>query len=60
MLVLSRRVGESIVINGNIVITLINTSGQRSRLGIEAPDDVTVNRGEIHEKIKREQQKDTR
>ena len=59
MLVLSRRVGESIVINGNVVITLINSSGQRARLGIVAPTDVTVHRGEVDEKIKREQQEDT-
>lgn len=60
MLVLSRRVGESIVINGNVVITLINSSGQRARLGIDAPADVTIHRGEVDEKIKREQQEDTR
>jgi carbon storage regulator len=53
-------VGESIVINGNVVITLINSSGQRARLGIVAPTDVTVHRGEVDEKIKREQQEDTR
>jgi carbon storage regulator len=48
MLVLSRRVGEEIVIDGRITITLIAITGDRVRLGVEAPDSVRVDRLEVH------------
>jgi len=48
MLVLSRRVGEEIIINDNIRITVVAVKGDRIRLGIAAPKDVTVDRAEIH------------
>lgn len=54
MLVLSRKLNESIVINGNITVTLIDIRGDKARLGIEAPNDVTVHRLEVHEAIERE------
>jgi carbon storage regulator len=47
MLVLSRKRDERIVIDGNIVVTVVYLDAQRVRLGIEAPTDVTVNREEI-------------
>ena len=50
MLVLTRRPGEQIVIDGNIRITLVSIRGDRVRLGIEAPPTVTVDRQEIHER----------
>jgi carbon storage regulator len=55
MLLISRRVGESIIINKNIKITFlrVNSPGQIS-IGIDAPPEVPVNREEIHERIKRE------
>lgn len=49
MLVLSRRVGEEIVINGNIRITVVAVKGDRVRVGVEAPKDVVVDRAEVHE-----------
>ena len=48
MLVLSRRVGEEIVINDNIRVTVVAVKGDRVRLGIVAPRDVTVDRSEVH------------
>ncbi len=51
MLVLSREVDESIVINGNVTVTVLRVNGDKVRLGIEAPDDVTVHRKEIHDRI---------
>lgn len=54
MLVLSRKRNESIVINGNIIVTLVDIRGDRARLGIDAPSDVTVHRLEVHEAIERE------
>jgi carbon storage regulator CsrA len=47
MLVLSRKVGEQIVIDGDIVLTVVEVSGNRIRLGITAPRDKAVVRGEL-------------
>ena len=58
MLVLSRKLNESIVINGDIIITIVGlTADGRIRLGIEAPRDVSVHRREVYDAIKREQGK---
>jgi carbon storage regulator len=48
MLVLTRRVGETIVIDGEIQVTVVSVKGDRVRLGIVAPPDVTVDREEVH------------
>ena len=48
MLVLSRDVEESIIINGNITVKIVDMRGYRVRLGITAPKDVIVDREEIH------------
>jgi carbon storage regulator len=50
MLVLARRIGEEIVIAGNIYVTVVAVQGDKVRLGVTAPDDVTVDRQEIHER----------
>lgn len=55
MLVLSRKKSESVVIAGNIVITVVEIRGDKVRLGIEAPKDVPVHRQEVFEAIKMEQ-----
>jgi carbon storage regulator len=47
MLVLSRKVGERLVIKGGIVIQVLEANGRRVRLGIEAPREVTVWREEV-------------
>jgi carbon storage regulator len=52
MLVLSRKTGETIVVNNNIRITVVEVRGDKVRLGIAAPEDVIVDRQEIHEKRK--------
>jgi len=53
MLVLTRKKDESIIINDNIEIIVTEISGNRVRLGIDAPKDVVINRKEIHEEIKK-------
>jgi carbon storage regulator len=53
MLVLSRKINETIVINDNIVITVVDIRGDKVRLGIEAPKDVPVHRQEVYDAIKR-------
>jgi len=52
MLVLSRKKNESIVINDNISIVVVEIRGDKVRLGVEAPKDVTVHRKEVYEAIK--------
>jgi len=47
MLVLSRREGEKIIIGDSITITIVRTSGDKVRVGIDAPNDVLVLRGEL-------------
>lgn len=53
MLVLSRHRDESIVINDNIVITVVDIRGDKVRIGIEAPSSVPVHRREIYDAIRR-------
>jgi carbon storage regulator len=50
MLVLTRRLGEEIVINGDIRVAVVAINGDRVRLGISAPSSVPVDRSEIHER----------
>jgi carbon storage regulator len=50
MLVLSRRVGEEIIIHDNIRVTVVAVKGDRVRIGVVAPRDVAVDRSEVHER----------
>jgi carbon storage regulator len=58
MLVLSRKRDESIVINDNIVVTIVEVRGDKVRLGIEAPREVAVHRREIYDAIKESEKRD--
>jgi carbon storage regulator len=51
MLILTRKVGESITIGDQIKIYVIDVKGRQVRLGIEAPTETTVHRSEVYEKI---------
>jgi carbon storage regulator len=51
MLVLSRKKDESIIINDHIRVTVVEIRGDKVRLGIEAPKDITVHRREVYEAI---------
>ncbi|HEV3299640.1 MAG TPA: carbon storage regulator CsrA [Planctomycetaceae bacterium] len=55
MLVLSRKKDEKIVIGDNITVMVIEIRGDKVRLGIEAPKEITVHRQEVYDAIKREQ-----
>ncbi len=57
MLVLTRKAGESIVIGSEIRITVLDLQGRQIRLGIEAPSDISVHRGEVYERIREENEK---
>jgi carbon storage regulator len=56
MLVLSRKKNESIVINNDITIVVVEIRGDKVRLGVEAPKEVPVHRREVYEAIKRNEQ----
>ena len=53
MLVLSRKKNESIIINDNIIVTVIEIRGDRVRLGFDAPKDIPIHRREVYDAIRR-------
>ena len=55
MLILTRRVGETVMIGDDVTITVLGVKGNQVRVGINAPKHVAVHREEIYERIKREQ-----
>jgi len=56
MLILTRRIGESIIIGDNITVTVLGMRGMQVRLGFEAPSDVSVHREEIYNRILEEKE----
>jgi carbon storage regulator len=56
MLILTRRVGETVMIGSDVTVTVLGVKGNQVRVGVNAPRDVAVHREEIFERIKREQE----
>lgn len=56
MLILTRRVGETLMIGDNIKVTVLGVNGNQVRIGTSAPTDVEVHREEIFDRIKRERE----
>lgn len=54
MLLLTRRVGEKVLINDDITIIVCAASGQKAKIGIEAPREISVHREEIYDSIREE------
>jgi carbon storage regulator len=54
MLILSRKAGEKIIINGNIEITIAELRGSEVRIGISAPKNVSIYREEVYRKVQQE------
>ena len=54
MLILTRRVGETLMIGDSVTITVLGVKGNQVRLGVNAPKDVSVHREEIYQRIQRE------
>ena len=54
MLILTRRVGETLMVGDDVAVTVLGIKGNQIRIGINAPKDVAVHREEIYERIKRE------
>ena len=59
MLILTRRVGETLMIGDNVSVTVLRVKGNQVRLGVNAPKDVSVHREEIYEKIRHEDIEET-
>jgi carbon storage regulator len=60
MLILTRRVGETVMIGNEVTVTVLGVKGNQVRVGVNAPKDVAVHREEIYERIKREEDNDGR
>ena len=55
MLILTRRVGETVVIGNDVDVTVLGVKGNQVRLGIKAPKEIAVHREEIYERIRAEE-----
>ena len=54
MLILTRRVGETVMIGDNVAVTVLGVKGNQVRVGVNAPKDMPVHREEVFDRIKRE------
>jgi carbon storage regulator len=52
MLILTRRIGETVMIGGNVTVTVLGVKGSQVRMGVNAPKDVAVHREEIYERLR--------
>jgi len=59
MLILTRRIGETLMVGDDVAITVLGIKGNQIRLGVDAPKDVSVHREEIYQRIQKERGEET-
>ena len=57
MLILTRRVGETLMVGDEVTVTVLGVKGNQVRIGVNAPKDVSVHREEIYQRIQKEKEK---
>ncbi|KXJ51001.1 carbon storage regulator CsrA [Neptuniibacter pectenicola] len=58
MLILTRRVGETLMVGDEVTVTVLGVKGNQVRIGVNAPKDVSVHREEIYQRIQREKEEE--